>query len=140
MNFAAHNTLHRVGQKISWQLVSLVGGIAVSVGAGGLGGAWQLNSTSSATATAPSASRVSLPSIHSYSRPAADPVRSIVYVVGSKAEAFVLEQQVHEASKSYVDPAHRVVFVADTPENKERLNIIVGEQMATGYFDVVDLR
>jgi hypothetical protein len=82
----------------------------------------------------------SSPAISRSTQNAAEPAANIVYVVGSEAEAVVLRQQFHEASATQVDTTRRNVFVADTPERQALLQTIIGEQMATGAFSVVDLR
>ena len=71
---------------------------------------------------------------------AGEPSENLVYIVGSQAEKVVLEQQFHEASAHAVDDTRRSVILVDSPEQEAILNTMAGEQMATGAFEIVDLR
>jgi hypothetical protein len=63
----------------------------------------------------------------------------IVYMVGSQAEKIALEQQFHEAG-GLGDTTVRSVFVLDGPDANAVYNTIVGEQLESGTFEIVDLR
>jgi hypothetical protein len=72
--------------------------------------------------------------------PGAVAPETIVYIVASEAEAMVLRQQFNESSATFDDQTHRDVFIADTQVQQELIQTLIGEQMATGAFSVVDLR
>jgi hypothetical protein len=69
----------------------------------------------------------------------ATPAEAIVYIVGSEAEAVALRQQFHEAGNEAPGNVVRDLLVIDA-SNQDLFTTVVGEQMATGSFQVVDLR
>jgi hypothetical protein len=70
---------------------------------------------------------------------AAEPVETIVYIVGSHSEKLVLEQQFHESSAHAIDNQSRQVIVLDRTGTDAQYQTLVGEQTALGN-SVVDLR
>jgi hypothetical protein len=75
-----------------------------------------------------------------FDAPNAATPETIVYIVASEAEAMVLRQQFNESSATFGDQTHRDVFVADTQEQQALVQTLIGEQLTTGAFSVVDLR
>jgi hypothetical protein len=65
--------------------------------------------------------------------------QAIVYVVDSEAEAVGLRQQFNEAGNEASGNVVRDVLVIDA-SNEDLFNTVVGEQMTTGSFTVIDLR
>jgi hypothetical protein len=69
----------------------------------------------------------------------AEATENIVYIVSSEAEKLKLEQQFHESSTHQTDLTQRSVIVISQGQ-ADLYNTIVGEQLATGAFSLVDLR
>ena len=65
--------------------------------------------------------------------------RTFVYVVGSHEERTVLERVLHEAAATTPDETRRSVLVIESGD-EALYNTLVGDQMASGAFEVVDLR
>lgn len=68
------------------------------------------------------------------------PAHVILYVVGSQAEAIALRQQFHEAGNEAPGNVLRDVLIIDSTASEEMLATAIGEQMAAGGFEIIDLR
>ncbi len=143
MNFTGGNTLSSIGRRINWQLVSLVGGLAVAVSAAVGLGAFEKDSAPSAPAR-PAAS---------IGRPAgttsqATAPRPVMYIVESDEQAasvqtdMAVDQVAAVMAGSEVPYRQTSFLVISTPEEEKTLNETLMEQLllTEPTLDIVDVR
>ena len=140
MNFTGENTLPNIAKR-NWQIVTLVGGLALAVSAAAGLGAFETDSAPPAPAQpAASISRPAAVSTH------AATLRPVVYIVESDEQATAFQagialDQLTTAMAGYEVPHQQTSFVViDGPERDYLYNAVVADQMAADTFDIVDLR
>lgn len=146
MNLTGGNTLPGFGKRINWQLITLVGGLAVLISAGTLSGVFEREAPQATTTSTPNTVSRDLSPVSQATR--SDETEIVYVVLASEQEADILRSVVSTEGAQYGlsrSSAGMHIVGIDTAEEEAQfnaqLNLAATEFMAHGIgMTVVDLR